>query len=69
MPFEVPRKLHYTKGALGEELQAIASEVHLLLISTRGDDPRLEGLESIDHSAKKAIILFRKLLDIEDDPK
>ena len=69
LPFEAPRVIHHTKGALGEELQVIATEIHLILISTRGDDPRLEALASIDQAANKAITLFQKLFSLEHVPK
>ena len=68
MQFDAARLYHYTKGALSEQLQIIASEAHLLLVSTSEDDPRREGLLAVDQAAKMAITLFQNLLKTEDFP-
>ena len=68
LDYKTTQFLRQAAGALSEELQVIASETHLLLSSTREDDPHRPALLVIDQAINKAIPLARKILGFDDLP-
>ena len=54
------------EAELNQALQVIAMEAHMLVQSTRDNDPNRRAIVAIDQAVSRAITLSRELLGVDD---